>query len=50
MHLFRAFFNLLLYGNFWIAACAAAMTLQTLYVTAGTLKVTPYVGFVFFRP
>ena len=48
MHLFRAFFNLLLYGNFWIAACAAAMTLQTLYITAGTLKVTPYVGFVFF--
>lgn len=48
MQLLRNLFNLLLYGNFWIAACAAAMTLQTIYVAAGSLQATPYLGFVTF--
>lgn len=46
--LLRKFFDLLLYGNFWIAACAAAMTLQTQYLLSGRIHYTPLVGFVFF--
>lgn len=48
MKYLRPIIDLLLYGNFWIAACAVAMTLQTQYLVEGTLALTPFVGLVGF--
>ena len=45
--MFGAFVNLLLYSNFWIAACATAMTLQTYFILEGRLVWSPLIGFVF---
>jgi len=40
--------DLVLYGNFWIAACAIAMTVQTQYLFSGSISWTPFVGLVGF--
>ncbi|MEM6317263.1 MAG: UbiA family prenyltransferase [Bacteroidota bacterium] len=45
--LLRKFVNLLLFGNFWIAAAAVAMTWQTEYLLYGELAWTPLTTFVF---
>lgn len=43
-----SFIDLILYGNFWIAFCAVAMTAQTMLLTGQTLTWTPLLGFVGF--
>lgn len=40
--------DLVLYGNFWIAFCAVAMTAQTMLLTGQALTWTPLLGFVGF--
>jgi len=40
--------NLILFGNFWIAFCAVAMTWQTELLLFGTVEWTPLTSFVFF--
>ncbi|MCB0618577.1 MAG: hypothetical protein KDC43_24830 [Saprospiraceae bacterium] len=40
--------DLLLYGNFWIAAGAAGMGLQTIWLLTGEVGWSPVVGFLFF--
>ena len=42
------FVNLVFYGNFWIAAAAAVMALQTQYLLIGKCYLSPVVIFVFF--
>ena len=42
------FVDLLLYGDFWIAACATALVWQTQAVLLGEPRMTPLVVFVFF--
>lgn len=39
--------NLLFYSNFWIAACATAMVVQTQFLLTGEIAFTPLVGLVF---
>jgi len=41
------FFNLLLYGNFWIAGCALALSLQTRLLLTGELGWGIYESFLF---
>ena len=48
MKYLRPIINLVLYGNFWIAICAVAMTLQTQYLLNGKISWTPVVGLVGF--
>lgn len=48
MKLLRAFIDLLLYGNYWIAAAATAMCLQTQFVLTGQLHWNVFIAFVFF--
>lgn len=48
MKYLRPIIDLVLYGNFWIAACAVAMTIQTQYVLSGEISCTPFVGLVGF--
>lgn len=48
MNFLRPIINLILYGNFWIAATAAAMVLQTQLLFTGQFSITPFVLFVFF--
>jgi 4-hydroxybenzoate polyprenyltransferase len=48
MKYLRPIIDLVLYGNFWIAACAIAMTLQTQIVLSGHIYWTPFVGLVGF--
>ena len=45
--LLQKFINLLLFGNFWIAACAVAMTLQTEVLLYATIEWTVILPFVF---
>ena len=40
--------NLILFGNFWIAFCAVAMTWQTELILFGGIEWTPLTSFVFF--
>lgn len=40
--------DLLLYGDFWIAACATALVWQTQTVLTGTARLSPLAGFVWF--
>ena len=42
------FTNLLLYGNFWIAASALALGLQTQYLLSGQFHLDTFSGFLFF--
>jgi len=44
----RPLIDLILYGDFWIAAAAVAMTLQTQFVISGTISFTPLIAFVGF--
>jgi 4-hydroxybenzoate polyprenyltransferase len=44
----RSFVDLILYGNFWIAACALAMGFQTQLLLLNTLHWTPFLVFLFF--
>ena len=44
----RSLIDLLFYGNFWIAACAMAMSLQTQYILTGKFSWHPFQFFVFF--
>ena len=46
--LLRSFTDLLLYGNFWIAAGASAMAIVSLYLTKGNWEADHSVGFLFF--
>ena len=46
--LLEKFINLILFGNFWIAACAVAMTWQTELVLFGQIEWTNLTSFVFF--
>ncbi|RMF31470.1 MAG: hypothetical protein D6765_01710 [Bacteroidetes bacterium] len=41
------FINLLLYSNFWIGACAAAMALQSHWLLGGRYEWTALSGFIF---
>ena len=45
---FRKFIDLILYGNFFIAFCAVAMTFQTECLLYGQLEWSFLIGFVFF--
>ena len=47
MRLIKAFINLIFYGNFWIAACALAMGLQSQYLFQGNIEATPLMGLLF---
>lgn len=46
--LLEKFINLILFGNFWIAACAVAMTWQTEGLLFGQIEWTILTSFVFF--
>lgn len=46
MKLIRSVINLLFYGNFWIAACALTMTMQTHYLLTGAAVLDIYAVFV----
>ncbi len=46
--LVQKFINLILFGNFWIAFCAVAMTWQTELLLLGAVEWTPLTSFVFF--
>ncbi len=48
MKYLRPIIDLVLYGNFWIAVCAVAMTVQTQFILTGTVSWTPFVGLVGF--
>ena len=43
----KSLIDLLLYGNFWIAACALAMGLQTQYLVLDTIQWDILMGFLF---
>ena len=43
----RSLINLLFYSNFWIAACATAMVLQTQYLLTRSIYFSSLVGLVF---
>ncbi len=47
MRLIKAFINLVFYGNFWIAACALAMGLQSQYLFQHNIEATPLMGLLF---
>jgi len=44
----KKFIDLLLFGNFWIALCAVAMTWQTELLLFGAIEWTYLTSFVFF--
>lgn len=48
MKLLIKFIDLILYGNFWIAAAALAMSMQTEFLLTGELKPTSLWGLIFF--
>lgn len=48
MRLIRAFIDLLLYSNLWIALAAASMAAQTQFLLCGRAYPTPLLGFIFF--
>lgn len=43
-----AILDLIIYGNFWIAACALALTFQTQLLLNGKFQLTPVAAFIFF--
>ena len=48
MKYLRPVIDLVLYGNFWIALCAVAMTLQTQYIALESIYWTPFLALVGF--
>ena len=48
MKYLRPIIDLVLYGNFWIALSAIAMTLQTQYILTASIVWTPYIALVGF--
>ncbi len=48
LSILEKFINLILFGNFWIAFCAVAMTWQTELLLFGTIGWTNLTSFVFF--
>ena len=48
MKYLRPIIDLVLYGNFWIALSALAMTVQTQFILTRTISWSPYLGLVGF--
>ena len=48
MKFLRPIIDLILYGNYWIALAAIAMTMQTQLMLTGVISWTPFVGLVGF--
>jgi hypothetical protein len=48
MKYLKPIIDLVLYGNFWIALCAVAMTVQTQFLLSGEISWTPYLALVGF--
>ena len=48
MSLIKKIIDLILYGNFWIATAAMALTFQTQIILQGAFELTPLAWFVFF--